>query len=125
MSTKKWALLFAGIITLCVILQLVIHYGLNADGGSTAGIYRDGAQLYAVVLSDITETSFYDIYSDDGSVLNTVEISPDGIRMVEASCPDGLCIRQGYLKLPIVCLPNRVVIRFIGADSKEYDAISQ
>jgi hypothetical protein len=81
--------------------------------------------LHEVVLSDVAETSFYYIYSDDGAILNTVEISPDGIRMAEATCPDGLCIRQGYLNLPIVCLPNRVVIRFTGAGSKEYDAISR
>lgn len=38
--------------------------------------------------------------------------------MLEAECPDHTCINMGWLDsaAPIVCLPNRLVIRFAGAD---------
>ncbi|MCX7846336.1 MAG: NusG domain II-containing protein [Dictyoglomaceae bacterium] len=43
--------------------------------------------------------------------------SEKGVRMISSPCPDKLCIKQGWIKKvgeTIVCLPNRVVLRFEG-----------
>jgi hypothetical protein len=42
---------------------------------------------------------------------NTVEIKNSKVRMLSADCPDHRCVKQGAGDvLPIVCLPNRVVV---------------
>ncbi len=44
--------------------------------------------------------------------------------MAHADCPDGLCLQMGdaSIQKPVVCLPNRVVIRLTG--DSEADAIT-
>ena len=56
---------------------------------------------------------------------NVCEIRDGQVRMIEADCPDQLCIKQGAFGADggmIVCLPNRVVIE--PASSTRTDAVS-
>ena len=56
-----------------------------------------------------------------------LEIKKGRIRVLESSCPHGLCVDMGWIKtdrMPIVCVPNKVIIEIKGDDSN-YDAISQ
>ncbi|MDD4569375.1 MAG: NusG domain II-containing protein [Tepidanaerobacteraceae bacterium] len=61
---------------------------------------------------------------------NVVEIDRDKVRMFYADCPDGDCVRQGWISRPgqiIVCLPNRMVIKIESDDKltqKDVDAVS-
>lgn len=51
---------------------------------------------------------------------NTVEISDGGAVMIEADCPDKVCMHMGRIShsgQSIVCLPNRVVVSITGEDS--------
>ncbi|MDE5952038.1 MAG: NusG domain II-containing protein, partial [Acetatifactor sp.] len=44
---------------------------------------------------------------------NVIEVSPGSIAIIEADCPDKLCVLQGPIAdslLPITCLPHRLVI---------------
>lgn len=46
-----------------------------------------------------------------------VEIHGARIRMLEAHCPGGLCVRQGWIERPgqsIVCIPGEILIRIEG-----------
>lgn len=48
----------------------------------------------------------------------TVEVDGMRIRMREAHCPGGICLRQGWIAHPgqsIVCVPGEIVIRMEGA----------
>ena len=48
---------------------------------------------------------------------NTIEIKDGRVRMLEASCPNHLCIHQGWIRLEgqsIVCLPNKVIVTVRG-----------
>lgn len=43
---------------------------------------------------------------------NTFQIKEGKVSMVYADCPDKRCVKQGSTsKLPIVCLPNKLVIQ--------------
>ena len=56
---------------------------------------------------------------------NTVEITPEYVRVSKADCPDKLDVKQGKIKSPgsiIVCLPNKMTVRIAG--ESEVDAIS-
>ncbi len=61
---------------------------------------------------------------------NVCEIKDGTARMIEADCPDHLCMQQSPISTAqngvIVCLPNRVIIEGEGIDSsiQEIDATS-
>lgn len=51
---------------------------------------------------------------------NTIEISDGTVRMIEADCPDKICMHTGSISnrgQAIVCLPNKVVISISGGNS--------
>lgn len=48
-----------------------------------------------------------------------VRIADGKVRIVEADCRDGLCIKQGTIEEPgetIICLPNRLVVEIVGSN---------
>lgn len=50
---------------------------------------------------------------------NRVYVQEDLVYMEKASCPDQLCVKQGVIRdgsVPIVCLPNKVVVRIEGGE---------
>ena len=52
-----------------------------------------------------------------GGFPNTIEVEHGRIRVREAGCPDQVCVGQGYISdgtVPIVCLPNKLVIEITG-----------
>lgn len=59
---------------------------------------------------------------------NLIEIGDGNVRVIEASCPDELDVKQGYISVPgeiIVCLPNRLVVEIKGSsETREIDYIS-
>ena len=57
--------------------------------------------------------------NDNNGVINRIEIKDGRVRMLEASCPNHLCIRQGWIRFEgqsIVCLPNKVTVIVRGTD---------
>lgn len=75
------------------------------------------------------EQGVYDLSSDQVIAIgdtNVCEIRNGQVRMIEADCPDQLCIHQGAFGADggmIVCLPNRVVIE-PASDNGRTDAVS-
>ena len=62
---------------------------------------------------DRAENQEFIIYYKGSS--NTVHIEDGEIWVSDAECPDHTCMKMGKLyseSLPIVCLPNRLIIRF-------------
>ena len=58
---------------------------------------------------------------------NTIQVEPGRIRVLEADCPDQVCVRQGWISdevTPIVCLPHRLVIQVSGGTDAGVDALS-
>jgi len=78
-----------------------------------ADIYQDGRLLQSIPLHTVTEAYTFTITGDNGCE-NTIEVRPGSIGILSASCPDKLCVHQGFIDtslLPITCLPNRLVIQ--------------
>ena len=116
MKTKIWIFLFAGVLVLSSVLGLWL---LRPTASDFAEIYCDGKLLMTLDLrldrEEVFETEF-------GT--NTVTIRDGKIAVTQADCPDGYCMQRGWCEggPQIVCLPNRLVIRFTG--EAEIDAIS-
>jgi len=90
---------------------------------SYARIYKDGALTETVNLSVATDPYTIDIHGSSG--FNILEVEHGRIRVSKADCPDGICIRQGWVSgglVPIVCFPNRLVITFEGNEA-DVDAV--
>ena len=114
--------LIGGIIMVISIVFLFMQ--AFKKEGSKVLITIDGSEYKTF---NIDEDTSYKILHDDGE-WNTLEIKDGYVRMLEASCPDKLCVKHKgihYDNESITCLPNRVVIRVIGGEENELDAIAQ
>ena len=50
---------------------------------------------------------------------NLIEVGDEKVRVIEASCPDHIDVKKGYISgigETIVCLPNRFVVEIKGTD---------
>ena len=123
--TKQSANQKAAIILSCVILlilagSITAWFIINNQGhGKTAEIYQNGELIKTIQLDTVTSPYTFTVEGEDGAS-NTIEVRPGEIGIIEASCPDGLCINMGFIHssaLPITCLPNKVVIKVTGSRS--------
>lgn len=111
----------ARILTVCILLlaavcAAVIFFLYRESHNAsrlTAEIYQNGELIKSIPLDDVTAPYTFTITGDNGCT-NEIEVRPGSIGIRSASCPDKLCVRQGFIKntlLPITCLPNHLVIR--------------
>ncbi|MCH5186776.1 MAG: NusG domain II-containing protein [Oscillospiraceae bacterium] len=119
-SNLKWAALFACICALCAGLIALRHYFV-APGGK-AVIKQNGEIIRELSLSEDYEIT---VKSDDGGY-NRVRVKDGSIAVVDADCPDRLCVNQGYIssgELPVVCLPHKLSIEVMSNDN-EVDSVT-
>ena len=115
MKNRTWAILFAGLAAALLLVWKLLPGG----SGSKVEIFQDSTLVQTIQLPHTGAPETIEISGPAGG--NTVEISENGVRVVSADCPDQICVAHGYLREdtgPIVCLPNRLVVRFAG-DTKE------
>ncbi|HPU62948.1 MAG TPA: NusG domain II-containing protein [Mobilitalea sp.] len=113
--------LIAGILLLILISYLLLQ--IFKSEGSKVIVTIDGKEYKTFSLNDDT---VYTIRQEDGQ-WNTFEIKDGYVKMLEASCPDKLCVKFHkihYNDESITCLPNRVVIRISGGEESDIDAIA-
>ncbi len=113
-QTVPAALLIGAVLIFITTLSLLyILLSKSPKGGLIADIYQSGELIASIPLNEVRETYRFTVTGDEGHV-NEIEIRPGSIGIISADCPDKLCVRQGFIsdsRLPVTCLPNRVVIR--------------
>ena len=117
-STKLMALCFSAMAIAAA--AGIIYLNTNADDKKYACIYQDGALVHKINISDVTKPYTVTVGN------NVILVEKGQISMIDADCPDELCIKQGAISdsaRPIVCLPNNVVIKLTN-DENDIDAIS-
>ena len=109
MKSKYWIALLAVILAVCAGLSLWLL--LPGEQSQWAEIWSDGKLIRTVHL--MQEDSFT-IESDYGT--NIITVKDGKIAVTEATCPDHYCMQRGFCNsgAQIVCLPNRLVIKFVG-----------
>lgn len=83
--------------------------------GVMANIYVNSELVYSVDLSGVDEPYSLTFYGEDS--YNIVTVEKGRVCVTQAGCPDQVCVRQGWISdsaAPVVCLPNRLVIRIEG-----------
>ena len=116
-TSKKNIRIRAVILGLILLFLTAASIGmiLRAPAGNghlLAYIYQDGALLETIDLAAVTESYTFRVDTAEGG-FNEIAVAPGSIRMTEADCPDRLCVNMGdaaSTMLPIVCLPNGLVI---------------
>ena len=101
-----------GVVIIFIISLIMSYFILRPSKKRIVEIVQEGAVLETIDLDRAQNREFTIRYKDSS---NTVRIE-DGVIWVEAAeCPDHTCMKMGKLyseSLPIVCLPNRLIIRF-------------
>lgn len=105
MKTRTWIWILGALF--------LVSLGLSLLPGSPAGwaeIWSDGVLVKTVSLRQ--EQSFV-VHSQAGE--NTVTVRDGKIAVTQSDCPGGDCVAQGWQEggRAIVCLPNRLIIRFV------------
>lgn len=108
MKTKVWVACLAVLLLVCAALSVWLLY--PREQALRAEIWSDGELVDTVSL--LTDRVFT-VESAYGT--NVITVSGGKIAVTQADCPDGHCMARGYCNsgIQIVCLPNRLVIRFL------------
>lgn len=118
-KTKTWVLLLGAVFVL--LAGLTAWQYLGSKKAARAEIWVDGELKKTV---DLSEDGTFVVESHGG--WNRIQVKDGKISVIEASCPDGDCVRCGAKNsgAPIVCLPNRLMIRFSeSGDSAGVDGV--
>ena len=119
LKKKDWVLI---IIILCVAgLTVLVHTFIGGKGANRVVVKIEGA------IQDTYSLSEEGDYEINGGT-NILQIRNGKASMVEADCPDQLCVHQKPVSLnreSIICLPNMVVVEVETGTSREFDAVTQ
>ena len=117
MKTKLWIGLIAALLIVSVGLSLLFF--LPGETASCAEIWSEGELLYTLDLRIDREVT---VTTERGT--NVVSVKDGKIAVTQADCPDHYCMKRGFCAggNQIVCLPNRLVIRFVG--EQKIDGVS-
>ena len=114
--TARLAALLAGAVLLCAGVIWRQHSG--PGGGVLARVYQRGELVEEIRLDRVQERYSFPL-TGEGGAENVVEVEPGRIRIVSATCPDQVCVRQGWISdstVPVVCLPNQVIVEIVGGE---------
>lgn len=97
-----------------------LHEVLKDAGSGVAVIRVNGAIEGTYPLSEDKEISI------NGGT-NILRIRNGKAKMIEADCPDQLCVNQKAISADnesIICLPNKVIVEIESKKSSELDAVT-
>jgi len=119
-SNKFWIIVLGAVVlTSAVAVMLLMQVPANY-----ARIYKNGVVTETVNLTAVTNSYAFIVYGNaeigGSSGFNILEVEHGRIRVSKADCADGDCVRMGWAQggaIPIICLPNRLVVAFESGDS--------
>ena len=124
-STKFWIILiaFLFLISCAAAVAVFFYHGT----GTVVGVYQNGELIRQINLDTVTMPYTFRVENDRGGY-NTVTVEQGRICVSDASCPDHVCVQTGWISdgaIPIVCLPNQLVIQSEGEHSGGVDVAVQ
>ena len=120
-ATKGDFAVAAVILAAAILLMPVLFSG--SKQAPVAQVMLDGEVVLTCRLDELRQPMQYEI---DGAYPLTLELSEQGVRVLETSCPGEDCLHTGMISQAnrqIVCLPNRLVVSLTGAD-EGFDAVT-
>jgi hypothetical protein len=127
MTNRFWIFILGGVVFVASVAAMFLW----SAPAAYARIYKDGVLTEVINLAAVTEPFGLLIEADSSDNTshgyNYLEIEHGRVRVSRADCPDGICVRQGWVNgglIPIVCLPNRLVVTFDGGSGLDVDAVA-
>lgn len=121
---KKDFILIAFIFAIIVSLLGYVKFKDAKQTASFVQIYKNNELYKEIPLDEDAEFTI-----KDGEFENKIKIHDNGVEVVEANCPDKVCVKTGFINKPsqsIVCIPNKINIKIIDEKSDDkIDAIVQ
>ena len=116
MKTKYWIAMLALVLVLCAAASVMLLS--PQDGAARAEIRSEGKVIRTL---DLAVDQEFTVATAQGR--NVITVRDGKIAVTEASCPDHYCMDRGFCGggTEIVCLPNRLVIHFLG--EQEIDGV--
>lgn len=119
-SNTFWIILFCA---LAIISIIVIYIMSSSEAfGKTAQIFSDNKLVKTVSLEKDDE---FTIENEVSKGYNVIRVKDGKISVIESDCKNKICIDHGEIDndlLPIVCVPNGLVIRVKNDKKSEFDA---
>lgn len=116
-KNKRNDLILIGVVLVIAIVSFMVF---NLYRGNTI------AKGEVVVKVDGKTFGTYDLNTDQkipiksGDHVNVLEIKEGKAKMIEADCPDQVCVNQKAIDRnleSIICLPNKIVVEIKGEES--------
>lgn len=123
-STRFWVILIAAVLALSVAASIFVY--LYHGSGNVVAVYHHGELVERIHLDTVTTPYSFTVGNEEQ--YNVVTVEQGRICVSEATCPDHVCIHTGWLSdgaVPIVCLPNELVIQLEGTAEDSVDRIIQ
>ena len=118
MNRNDW-ILFWSAIALAVIIFISFWFtGMSEDGQVVVRVDGEIEAVYS-----LNEEQTVDIL--DGK--NHIRISNRSVDMIDATCPDQLCVHQRAIsknRESIICLPNKVIVQIENQEEAGLDALT-
>jgi hypothetical protein len=115
---KKDILIIVGILVVALVFLLVVE--LTKEDGASVLVRINGEE---VATYSLTIDAQYELNSGT----NILCIKNNEAYLVDANCPDHLCVKQGKISKngeTITCLPNKLTITVIGAQDSSVELVS-
>jgi hypothetical protein len=108
-KTKTWVILLSALFLVCLGLSLWMMWPREA---AHAQVWSDGELIHTL---DLNVDRVVEVSNASGS--NRIEVRGGKIAVTDADCPDHYCMDRGFCSggVQIVCLPNKLVIKFVGS----------
>jgi hypothetical protein len=120
-SSKKTAAILSAFLVLVLSISLIAVLPSRRKAENyVAEIYQNGELIRTLDLEKDAPQIF--TIEGDNHCENEIEVRQGSIAVISADCPDKLCVGQGFIsdsRIPITCLPNRLVILLILADESD------
>ncbi len=114
------------IIVVLIILGISLFQILKpGKAGNKIVIIRSDGKVIQQISLNTNKNSEFLVKSREGHL--TVEIKNGKVRVVNSTCKDKLCVKEGWISKSgesIVCLPNRISISIIGRNDQPVDSVT-
>ena len=110
MKTRYWVIIFAVLLVICGSFSLLLL--LPSSPAGQVEVWSEGKLLTVL---DLNKEQDLTVQSAQGT--NVITVRDGAVAVTSADCPDHYCMQRGFCDggAQIVCLPNRLVIKFVGA----------
>lgn len=118
---KNDLLLIAALLILGGALALSLH-AARQEGGAVR------VQIGGETVAELPLNEDARLVLGEGGHTNTLVIENGAARVVEASCPDQICVSHGAIRYAgesIVCLPHKLVVSVEGGQTDNVDATAK